>query len=193
MNFQNFIVDLDLSLAIPDTYEGILQDVNVWFDNRNTIYVKTESFKLATDDNFVIIYGVNNTQMGFATYLNASFYGDELWNAVAGTTFTNELQYPADEYFPECYKNNKYYYVIKMARYSTKCNEVIIPYSTGNPQGSSYGVDNNQDAFIVIRNYVNQKTKVASVPFDIIWGHTILFTKNKKGNDDKNKQCGHPH
>lgn len=173
------IVDLDINLAIPDAYEGILQDVNVWIDNRDTIFVKSEIFKLATDDDFVIIYGINNTQTGFATYLNVSFYGDELWNGVAGTAFTNELQYPADEYFPQWYKNDKYFYVIKMARNSSEGNEIIIPYSTGNPQGSAYGVDNNQDAFIVIRSYVNQKTKVASAPFDFIWGHAILFTKKE--------------
>ena len=31
------IVDLDLNLAITDAYEGILQDVTVWIDNRDTI------------------------------------------------------------------------------------------------------------------------------------------------------------
>ncbi|MEJ6949636.1 hypothetical protein [Natronospora cellulosivora (SeqCode)] len=181
------IVDLDFNLAIPDAYQGILQDVNLWIDNRDTVYVKTENFKLATDDDFLIIYGVNNTQTGFARYINVSFYGNELWNGVAGTAFTSELQYPADEFLPKWYKNKNYYYVIKMARNFTEGNEIIIPYSTGNPQGSAYGVDNNQDAFIVIRSYVNQTTKVASAPFDIIWGHAILFSKNKKGNHGKKK------
>ncbi|MFV8829764.1 hypothetical protein [Alkalihalobacterium sp. APHAB7] len=178
------IVDLDFNLAIPDAYEGILQDVNVWLDNRDTIYVKTETFQLATDDDFVIIYGVNNTQTGFATYLNLGLYGDDLWNGVAGTAFTNEFQYPADEYFPEWFKNDKFYYVAKMARSTTEGNEIIIPYSTGNPLGSAYGIDNNQDAFVVIRSYVNQKTKVASAPFDFIWGRAILFTKKRNNYRD---------
>jgi hypothetical protein len=173
-------IDLDFNLAIPDNYEGILQDVNVWIDNRDTVYVKTESFKLVTDDDFLIVYGVNNTQTGFATFINVSLYGDELWNGVAGTVFTNELQYPVDEYFPKCNKNSKNYYVVKMARRSTEKNDIIIPYSIGNPKGSAYGVDNNQKVFLVIRMYVNQKTKVASAPFDIIWGHAILFTKRKR-------------
>lgn len=174
------VVDLDINLAIPDAFEGILQDVNLWIDDRDTIYLKTEDFKLLTDDDFVVVYGINHTQTGFATYLNASFYGAELWNGIVGAIITNELQYPADEYFPRNYKNDKYYYVIKMARKTEEGNEVIIPYSTGNPKGSAYGVDNNEDAFVVIRNYVNKETKVASAPFDIIWGHAILFTKKKK-------------
>jgi hypothetical protein len=57
-----------------------------------------------------------------------SLYGYELWNGVAGTVFTNERQYPADEYFPECDKNSKNYYVVKMARRTTEGNEIIIPW-----------------------------------------------------------------
>lgn len=109
-----------------------------------------------------------------------SLYGNELWNGVAGTVFTEELQYPADEYFPKCDKNSKNYYVVKMARRATERNDVTIPYSTGNPKGSAYGVDNNQKLFLVIRMHVDRKTKVASAPFDIIWSHAILFTKRKK-------------
>lgn len=173
------VVDLDLNLAIPDNYEGILQDNNVWIDNRDTIYVKTETFKLVTDDDFVVVYGFNNIQSRFATFINVSLYGDELWNGVAGTVFTDDLQYSTDEYFPECDDSGKDYYVVKLARYDTEGNEIIIPYSTGNTIGSAYGVDNNQKVFLVIRMYLNQKTKVASAPFDIIWGHAILFTKKK--------------
>jgi hypothetical protein len=148
-------------------------------DNRDTVYAKTESFQLAIDADFLIVYGVNNTQTGFATFINVSLYGDELWNGVAGTVFTNELQYPADEYFPECDKNSRNYYVVKMARRSTEKNDIIIPYSIGNPKGSAYGVDNNQKVFLVIRMYLNQETKVASAPFDIIWSNAILFTKKE--------------
>ncbi len=174
------IVDLDFNLAILDNYEGILQDDNVWVDNRDTVYVKTESFKLATDDDFVIVYGFNNIKTGFATFINLSFYGDELWNGVAGTVFADCHQNAADEYFPKNDKDAKNYYVAKFAREETEGNEIIIPYSTGNPKGSAYGVDNNQKVFLVIRMYLNRETKIASAPFDIIWGHAILFTKKKK-------------
>ncbi|EKQ57714.1 MULTISPECIES: hypothetical protein [unclassified Clostridium] len=180
------IIDLDLNLAILDAYEGILQDVNVWIDDRDAVYLKTENFQLESDDDFVIIYGINHTQTKFATYFNASFYGEELWNGVAGAVITNDLQYSANEYFPKSYKNEKYYYVIKMARKHKEGNEVIIPYSTGNPQGSAYGVDNNEEAFIITRTYVNQETKVASAHFDVIWDHAILFRKKKKYGHDLN-------
>jgi disulfide oxidoreductase YuzD len=178
-NSQYHVIDLDFNLAAIENYESILQDVNTWIDNKDTIYVKTESFQFDSDDDFLIVYGVNSTQTGFADFINVSLYGDELWNGVAGTVFSDELQYPASEYFPECDKNGKNYYVMKLARQSTEGNEVIIPYSTDNPKGFAYGVDNNQKVFLVIRMYINQKTKVASAPFDIIWGHAILFKKRK--------------
>jgi hypothetical protein len=174
------IVDMDFKLWILDNYAGILQDVNVLIDNRDAVYLRTESFELASDDDFVILYGINHTQTGFATYFNTSFYGEELDNGVVGAIVTNELQYPADDYFPGGYKNGKYYYVIKMARKPKEGNEVIIPYSTGNPEGSAYGVDNNEEAYIGFRIYVNQETKVAPALFDIIWGQAILFTKKGK-------------
>jgi hypothetical protein len=138
-------------------------------DNRDTVYVKTENFQLATDDDFLIVYGVNNIQTGFATFINVSLYGDEHWNGVAGTVFTNDRQYPADEYFPKWDKNSRNYYMVKLARRATERNDITIPYSTGNPKGSAYGVDNNQKVFLVIRMHLN-----------IIWGHAILFTKKKR-------------
>jgi len=173
------IVDLDINPWNLEGIECILQDRNALIDDRDTLYYRSESFKLATDDDFVIVYGINHTQTGFATYLADSFYGEKLLNGVAEARITNELQYPANEYFPQYYKNSKYYYVVKMARDSKEGNEVIIPYSTGNPQGSAFGVDNNQNAFIGFRAYVNQKTKVASPLYDVIWGHAILFTKKR--------------
>lgn len=177
--FQGFFISVCFQL-LPEINEGILQDVNVWVDNRDTIYVKSESFKFSADDDFIIVYGVNRTQTGFATFINVSLYGDGLWNGVAGTVFTNELKYPADEYFPEGDENGKNYFVVKLARRITEENEITISYSTGNTKGSAYGVDNNQKIFLIIRMYLNQETKVASSAFDIIWGHAILFTKTKR-------------
>ena len=66
-----------------------------------------------------------------------------------------------------------------LARESKEGNEVIIPYSTGNPQGSAFVVDNNQNVLIGFRAYVNQETKIASPMYDIIWSRAILFTKKK--------------
>lgn len=52
-----------------------------------------------------------------------------------------------------------------MARKIEEGNEVIIPYSTGNPSGSAYGVDNNEDAYVGFRIYTNPKTNIAPAIF----------------------------
>ncbi|MGD9569103.1 MAG: hypothetical protein AB7V48_12480 [Sedimentibacter sp.] len=172
-------VDLDLTVGIPDNYNAILRDFNVYGDNRDAVYFKTEDFQLTSDDDFIIVYGVNHEQTGKAVYSNASFYGVELFNGVAGAFSTVQFPDSADEYFPEGYENSRYYYVYKMARKADENNVVIIPYSTGNPLGKVYGVDNNQDARMVFRVYLDKIAMVGPYIFDVIWDQAILFKKKK--------------
>lgn len=175
-------VDLDLSLGIPDNYNAILRDFNVYGDNRDAVYFKTEDFKLTSDDDFIIVYGINHERTGKAIYSNASFYGVELFNGVAGAFSTVQFPDTALEFFPEGYENARYYYVYKMARKADEDNVVIIPYSTGNPLGKAYGVDNNQDVRIVFRVYLDKIAMVGPYVFDIIWDRAILFTKKAEYN-----------
>ena len=173
-------VDLDLVVGIPDNFNAILRDENVYADNRDAVYFKTEDFKLTTDDDFVIVYGINHERTGKAIYSNASFYGAELFNGVAGAFSTVQFPDTAYEYFPEGYENAGYYYVYKMARKADEDNVVVIPYSTGNPLGKAYGVDNNKAVRIVFRVYLDQIAMVGPYIFDIIWDQAILFTKKEK-------------
>lgn len=170
-------VDLDLTVGIPDNYNAILRDINVYGDDRDAVYFKTEDFQLTSDDDFVIVYGVNHERTGKAIYANASFYGVELFNGVAGAFSTVQFPDSADEFFPEGYENAGCYYVYKMARTADEDNVVIIPYSTGNPLGKAYGVDNNQDVRIVFRVYLDQIAMVGPYIFDIIWDRAILFIR----------------
>lgn len=173
-------VDLNLTVGIPDNYNAILRDMNVYGDDRDAVYFKTEDFKLTSDDDFLIVYGINHERTGKAIYSNASFYGVELFNGVAGAFSTVQFPDTALEYFPKGYENAGYYYIYKMARKADEDNVVIIPFSTGNPQGKAYGVDNNQSARIVFRVYLDKIAMVGPYIFDIIWDQVILFTKKKK-------------
>ncbi len=173
-------VDLDLTIGIPDNYNAILRDINVYGDNRDAVYFKTEDFQLTSDDDFVIVYGINHERTGKAIYSNASFYGAELFNGVAGAFSTVQFPHTADQFFPKGYESAGYYYVYKMARKADEDNVVIIPYSTGNPLGKAYGVDNNQDARIIFRVYLDKIAMVGPYIFDIIWDRVILFTKKKE-------------
>lgn len=67
-----------------------------------------------------------------------------------------------------------------MARKADEDNVVVIPYSTGNPLGKAYGVDNNKAVRIVFRVYLDQIAMVGPYIFDIIWNQAILFTKKEK-------------
>lgn len=182
-------VDLDTNIWVIDGYEGILQDVNVYGDNTDALYLKTDNFRLTTDDDFVIIYGINHEKTGKALLCQDSFYGAELWNGVAGSFHTVEFPNSAAEFFPEGYENAKYYYAFKMARKVDEDRVVVIPYSEGNPLGSAYGVDNNEDAYIGFRIYQDKETKVGPALYDVIWDRVILFTKKKepRRNDIKEK------
>lgn len=173
-------VDLELTVGIPDNYNAILRDINVYGDNRDAVYFKTVDFQLTSDDDFVIVYGINHERTGKAIYSNASLYGVELFNGVVGAFSTIQFPDTGYQFFPEGYDNSGYYYVYKMARKSDGDNVVIIPYSTGNPQGKAYGVDNNQDIRIVFRVYLDKIAMVGPYVFDIIWDRAILFTKNFK-------------
>lgn len=173
-------VDLDLIVAIPDNFNAIVRDMNVYADNRDAVYFKTVDFQLTSDDDFLIIYGINHERTGKAIYSNASFYGAELFNGVAGAFSTVQFPDTALQYFPKGYKNARYYYVYKMARKADEDNVVIIPYSTGNPLGKAYGVDNHQDARIVFRVYLDKTAMVGPYIFDITWNRAILFRKKKK-------------
>jgi len=171
-------VDLNFDLAIVEGFEAILNDVNVWADNRDAVYIESDYFQLKSDDDFLILYGVNHEQTGKAVFSNASFYGAEHFNGVAVANTTTEFKGSAAELFPEGYENEKFYYVCRMSRkIDEQGMDIIVPYSTGNPNGTAFGVDNYQDASVIFRIYVDKQTLVGPALFDVIWDRAILFTK----------------
>jgi hypothetical protein len=170
-------VHLDTNIWLPEGYTGIFRDVDLLAEDRDTTYLRTDFLQLATDDDFVIVYGINHEQTRKAIYSNFSFYGVELLNGVAGTN-SAEYANSAADYFPPGYENAKCYYVYKIARRAQDGEPcVIVPYSTGNPSGKAFGVDNSKDAFIAFRAYIDARTQVGPSLFELIWDRAILFTK----------------
>jgi hypothetical protein len=66
-----------------------------------------------------------------------------------------------------------------MARRVDEDCVVVIPYSSGNPLGSAYGVDNNKDAFIGFRIYMDKESNVGPDLYDVIWDRAILFSRKR--------------
>ncbi|CAM3815378.1 hypothetical protein [Mesobacillus thioparans] len=175
------IVDLETELWIIDGFVATVMDYDTIGDNRDAAYLRSETYQLTSDDDFVILYGVNHEQTGKAIINNASFYGDELFNGVAVAQISAQFENSAVEYFPGGYENGKFYYVCKFSR-KEDGESITVPYSTGNPDGKAYGVDNNKDVFIGYRLYVDKEALIGPAHMDVIWDRAILFTK-KKDND----------
>lgn len=124
------------------------------------------------------VYGVNHTKTGNAVYYNTSIYGAEKLNGVS-VIYSPDCEGTANEFFPEDCEVPDNYYVYKMARKGYGDCVAVIPYSTGNPKGSCYGVDNYQEVFVGFRLYVNEKTLVGPATYDVIWDQAILFKKKR--------------
>jgi hypothetical protein len=168
-------VDLETDLWIIDGFVATVMDYDTIGDNRDAAYFRSETFQLTSDDDFVILYGVNHEQTGKAIINNASFYGEELFNGVAVAQISAQFENSAAGYFPEGYDNGTFYYVCKFSR-NEDGESITIPYSTGNPNGKAYGIDNNKDAFIGYRLYVDKEALIGPAHMDVIWDRAILFT-----------------
>ncbi|MCE7791893.1 hypothetical protein K8O68_05595 [Salipaludibacillus sp. CUR1] len=182
--------DLKTDIWIVDGYTATVMDVDTVGDNRDASYFRSETFQLTSDDDFIILYGVNHEQTGKAVINNASFYGEEHLNGVAVAQLSVEFKNSASDLFPQGYENEKYYYVSKMSR-KNDGKSVPIPYSTGNPDGKAYGVDNYNDAFIGFRLYVDKEALVGPAHLDVIWDRALLFTKKKESSRGTRKGKSH--
>lgn len=171
-------IDLNTNLWVMESFEAIMMDVNVLGESRDALYLKTNNFQLTSDDDFVVVYGVNHTKTGNAVYYNASIYGAKKLNGVS-VIYSPDCEGSANEFFPKDCEVSDDYYVYKMARKGCGNCVAVIPYSTGNPKGACYGVDNYQEIFVGFRSYVNQKTLVGPAPYNIIWDQAILFRKKR--------------
>jgi hypothetical protein len=87
--------------SVSASKDDVVRDIYVYGDDRDAVYFKTEDFQLTSDNDFVIVYGINHEQTGKAIYSNASFYGAELFNGVVGAFSTVQFPDTAFKYFPE--------------------------------------------------------------------------------------------
>ena len=63
--------ELSTDIAVPEGLTAYLNDANAQGDNRDTSYVMTKDFTLNSDEDFIVVYGVNHTKTGKAQYSNA--------------------------------------------------------------------------------------------------------------------------
>lgn len=169
--------ELSSDIAVPEGLTAYLKDCNAQGDNKDTSYVMTGDFKLNSDDDFIVVYGINHTKTGKAQYSNAVLYARPMLNGVC-SVYDSLFEGTADAYLEKGCKDASSYYVYKMARTQMDENTRLIEYSTGNAKGKFYGVDNGDTLFMTFRAYVDE-TGVGASYYEIAYDRTIVF--HKKG------------
>ena len=166
-----------MNIAVPEGMTSYFNDTNSQGDNHDTTYLMTENFTLASDDDFVVVYGVNHTTTGKAIYSNAVLYARPMLNGVC-SIYNGLFEGSAAQYLPEGADNADGYYVYKMARAGWSGTDEFtaeIPYSTGNEQGIYYGVDNDNTVLAAFRAYIEPETGVGASYYEIVYDRAIVF------------------
>ena len=135
----------------------------------------TQNFTLKSDEDFIVVYGVNHTATGKAHYSNAVLYARPMLNGVC-SVYDSMFSGTANDYLEDGCADADSYYVYKMARTELDENTKIIEYSTGNEKGQYYGVDNGDTLLMAFRAYVDE-TGVGASYYEIVYDRTIVFHK----------------
>ncbi len=162
-------------------YDGItsyLNDMNAQGDVHDAAYLITDNFTLKSDDDFVVVYGVNHAYTGKAYYFNAVLHERPMVNGVC-TIYDSMLTGSAEAYIGEAQDEAEGYYVYKMARTPVDEQTAVIPFATGNEQGRYYGTDNESPVFILFRIYLDE-TGVGADYFELVYDRVIVFHKKSQ-------------
>ena len=167
--------ELTTEIAIIDGLTAYTNDVNANGDVHDAAYLISPDFKLTSDEDFVVVYGVNHTTTGKALYFNAVLHARPMFNGVC-TVFNSMLSGSADAFVEESDRGTDDFYVYKMAREAMDEHTATIPYSTGNTQGKFYGADNDNPVFVLFRIYVDE-TGVGASYYELVNDRVIVFHK----------------
>ena len=166
--------ELTARIAVPEGMTGYLNDENAQGDNRDTSYLMTDDFTLNSDEDFVVVYGVNHVATGKATYANTVLYARPMLNGIV-SLYDSMYGGSADAYLDG--EDGGSYYVMKLARTAEDEFTAAIPYSTDNPNGRFYGADNETQLFLAYRAYVEPETGVGPSYYEIVYDRAIVFHK----------------
>lgn len=167
--------ELKTDIAVPEGLTAYYNDKNAQGDNRDTTYLMTKDFTLNSDDDFIVVYGVNHTETEKARYSNAILYGRPMLNGVC-SVYDSLFKGSADQYLGDDCENPDQYYVYKMARTKMDDYTAVIEYSTDNEKGKFYGVDNESNLLLAFRAYLDE-TNVGPSYYEIIYDRAIVFHK----------------
>lgn len=169
--------ELTTEIGIIDGLTAYTNDVNANGDVHDAAYLITPDFKLTSDEDFVVVYGVNHKTTGKAHYFNAVLHAKPMLNGVC-TVFDSMLEGSADEFLSQKTSTGNEFYAYKMSREDLDGHTAVIPYSTGNKEGKFYGVDNDNPVFVLFRIYLDE-TGVGASYYELVNDRAIVFHKKK--------------
>lgn len=167
--------ELSSEIAVPEGLTAYLNDTNAQGDNRDTSYLMTKDFTLNSDEDFIVVYGVNHKATGKAQYANVILYARPMLNGVC-SAYDSLFAGSAAPYLSADSTDADQYYVYKMARTQLDDYTALIEYSTGNEKGKYYGVDNGDTLLIAFRAYLDE-TNVGPSYYELLYDRTIVFHK----------------
>ena len=167
--------ELSTDIGITDGLTAYMKDADAQGDVYDAAYLNTGDFTLRSDDDFVVVYGVNHATTKKARYFNAVLHERPLINGVC-SVYDSMLTGSAAAYLGDAADEADGYYVYKMARGQMDEHTAIIPYSTGNENGRFYGVDNDKTVFVLFRLYLDETGRGASY-YELVNDRVIVFHK----------------
>ncbi len=166
--------ELSCSIAVPEGQTAYFTDTNAQGDNRDAMYLMTPDFTLNSDEDFIMVYGLNHTATGKAMYSNAVLYARPMLNGVC-SVYDSLFAGSAAEFLGED-SDEDLFYVYRLAREKTDDYTAEIPYSTGNARGKYYGVDNGNPLIMAFRAYMDT-TGVGASYYEVVYDRVIIFHK----------------
>ncbi len=167
--------ELGCEIAVPEGLTAYFTDFNAKGDNRDAMYLMTPEFTLDSDEDFIVVYGVNHTAAGKGIYSNAVLYAKPMLNGVT-SIYDSLYEGSAAAYLEDGYADAGKYYVYKMARTQMDENTALIEYSTGNEKGRFYGVDNGNPVLLAFRSYL-ENTGTGASYYEVIYDRAMVFHK----------------
>lgn len=167
--------ELKTDIAVPEGLTGYFNDTNAQGDNCDAAYLMTRDFTLNSDEDFIVVYGVNHTATGKGQYSNAVLYSRPMLNGVC-SVYDSLFTGSAAEYLDADCEDADMYYVYNMARTQMDDYTALVEYSTGNEKGKYYGVDNGSTLLLAFRSYLD-KTGTGASYYEIVYDRAIVFHK----------------
>jgi hypothetical protein len=153
---------------VLEGYDSLQREADALGDNRDALYLRNGDY-LLSDDDFIIVYGVNHKATGKGIYTNIAVYGIQALNGVVAVTDA-DIAGSATSYLPGN-PNADLFYVWKFARHcngEAGCTEV--PSCCG-----GLGIPEDVPVRIAYRTYVEPATGIGPAAPEILYDQAIHF------------------